>query len=434
MSSLPSTTEVSVILLLAGTIALFSYVGSRILAKFNIPTASGFIISGMVIGNVILPRVQPDFAEQMRIFSDFALGLIGFEIGSKLNLANLKQRLPNLLPLLFIETVGTFGIVLVVMTLWFQNLALGILFGAISAATAPAVTLRVIWETKSEGPFTRTVYFLLAADDFAALVIASFAIEIGLQLWLGASNFNLLTAFSFILFEIAFSLVVGISLGVLLEFVARRETEEGDIIALVIGMILLIVGLTDFFQMSNGILTSMILGMTTENIKEGIDVELAEKIESITMPILVFFFILVGLEFDASFLFKDLDVPSLHQWQTFILLVASLYTLSRFLSKFYMARLGAQLGKNPPKIAKNIGLALQSQGGVALGIAFIVYERLILTGNIALGIFILDVLALSTIATEIIGVFTTRIALERAGEIKKKKSLKKLARQNNKTE
>ncbi len=402
---------------LAGSLAFLGYVGSRIMKKFGIPTTAGFILSGMILGNLFIHQYFPDFPTQFRILSNFALGLIGLQIGTELDLSHIKKYFRNLAPLLFIETFGTFVMVALVMSVWFSSIHLGILFGAIAAATAPAVTVRVMMETKAEGPLTRTVYFLLASDDLIALIIAAAILELALEPWMEAAfqvtlNESLLLTFV----ELFWTILAGIVLGFIFDYISERENELEDLIALVIAVMLILVGFSELTR-ANVILASMIIGIIHSNWGQGKRDEVVEKIETITMPIVVFFFILVGIDFDASLITHSLQLEGFQEWQFTLILVVIVYTLTRTVTKIIMGYLGAMAGKVPKEVRENVGFTLLSQGGVALGISFLVFERLSETGNAELGLFILSVLAVSTVITELIGVFAARFALNRANEI-----------------
>ena len=51
------------------------------------------------------------------------------------------------------------------------SLAMGLLFGAIASATAPAATANVLWEYKTRGPLTAAVLAIVALDDALALLL-----------------------------------------------------------------------------------------------------------------------------------------------------------------------------------------------------------------------------------------------------------------------
>ncbi len=408
---------------LAGALAFLGYVGSRVMKKFGIPTTAGFILSGMILGNIFIHTYFPDFPKQFRILSDFALGLIGLQIGTELDLSHVRKYFRNLTPLLLVETLGTFMIVTVVMSTWFTSIHLGILFGAIAAATAPAVTVRIIMETKAEGPLTRTVYFLLASDDLVALVIAASVLELALEPWMEAAfQVTLNESIMLTITELFWTIVAGIVLGFIFDYISERENDLEDLIALVIAVMLILVGFSEFVR-ANVILASMIIGIIHSNWGQGKREEVVEKIENITMPIVVFFFILVGIDFDVSLITHSLQLPGFQEWQFTLVLVVIVYTLTRTIAKIITGYLGAVAGKVPREVKENVGFTLLSQGGVALGISFLIFERLSDAGNADLGLFILSVLAVSTVITELIGVFAAKFALKRANEIPSEEEL-----------
>src|SRR4030042_5392963 len=85
--------------------------------------------------------------------------------------------------ILLTEGLFAFLIVAVLTTLvgalftgnWQSALALGLVLGAISSATAPAATVDVLWEYKTRGILTRTILAIVALDDGLALLLYGFA-------------------------------------------------------------------------------------------------------------------------------------------------------------------------------------------------------------------------------------------------------------------
>ncbi len=114
--------------------------------------------------------------------------------------------------------------------------------------------------------------------------------------------------------------------------------------------------------------------------------------------------------------FTITEVINLSSWQTEVLYVALIYVIVRGIAKVITSMIGARLAHMPPYISANVGLTLQSQGGVALGIAFIAFERFVSLAHETLGLFILDTLALTTVLTAFVGVTTAKIAFTRVGE------------------
>ena len=71
------------IILLFGLIILGGTFGARLFQKLRIPQVVGYILIGILLGDV-LNLITPEIIEILRPFIMFALGVIGFMIGSEL--------------------------------------------------------------------------------------------------------------------------------------------------------------------------------------------------------------------------------------------------------------------------------------------------------------------------------------------------------------
>jgi hypothetical protein len=100
-----------------------------------------------------------------------------------------------------------------------------------------------------------------------------------------------------------------------------------------------------------------------------------------------------------------------------------IYVVLRTLGKYTGARIGGQLGGAEPLVAKNLGLGLLSQAGVAVGLAINTGTRFLSYGaqGEALGYLIINVITASTFLVQIIGPICVKLAITRAGEIGKGK-------------
>ena len=104
-----------------------------------------------------------------------ALGLIGFRIGTELKLSLLRKYGRSIYSILLSEGLLAFFFVALVVTIFTKKLYLGILFGALASATAPAATTDVLWEYKTKGPLTSILQAVIALDDGLSLILYGFA-------------------------------------------------------------------------------------------------------------------------------------------------------------------------------------------------------------------------------------------------------------------
>ncbi len=122
-----------------------------------------------------------------------------------------------------------------------------------------------------------------------------------------------------------------------------------------------------------------------------------------TGPIMVLFFVISG---------SSLELSVFSQWQ--IVVVGIVFVLSRSVGKIEGAKISSKFMHCEPTVQKYLGITLLPQAGVCLGMAMTAMslgESGIIIRNIAL---------FAVLVYELVGPLLTKIALDRAGEIKEK--------------
>jgi Kef-type K+ transport system membrane component KefB len=156
---------------------------------------------------------------------------------------------------------------------------------------------------------------------------------------------------------------------------------------------------------------NLTLGFVYRNIpKRRLDV--SDKIDILTVPLLATFFILAGTKLDISNLFD-----------TSFLIIAFAYTAMRMLGKVGGAHFGAKLSSAPKHVEDYIGFGLIPQIGITIDLAFIIQKDFVqIGGNVAsISMLILNVILFTSIFTEIFGSLATEYALIKSDEIKTKR-------------
>lgn len=238
-------------------------------------------------------------------------------------------------------------------------LAMGVVIGAISLATAPAVTMAIIEETKAKGPMVATLLGVVSLDN--ALAIIAFAISIGVCANILGSGESL-SAIGFLaqqLISVVFSILLGMSFGLILIGASRFVRHEQGIIVLVVGMVLIsseVPLLSNIFPL----LTNMVFGFVVVNLqKEGRNlVRIPGNIQELMFSL---FFTLAGAHLDLS-LIKSAGILSL------------LIVLGRDGGKFVGGWFGATVSGAPLAVRKYLSFALMPKAGVTLGLSMLVME------------------------------------------------------------
>ena len=182
------------LLLLISTTSVLGYIGGQLIAKIKIPKIVGYVIVGLILGRSLANLITITDAEKLSIITTVALSIMGFGIGCELDLTTLKKLGKSVFVITILEALCAFVIVFSTISLLTRDIALGLLFGAISSATAAAGTIDVLQEYKARGQLTKTIYAVIGLDDAIALIIYGFAAAIAKKLILHNINAGILIA------------------------------------------------------------------------------------------------------------------------------------------------------------------------------------------------------------------------------------------------
>ena len=394
------------VILLLGIVLFLGSAGGRLFQKIKIPQVVGYIAIGIIIGQSGFKLITRESIVNLQGFSSFALALIGFMIGGELKIKTIKKYGSQFTWILIMEAMLAFFVVSVLVTFgsffifhdFKQALALGLLLGAISSATAPAATTDVLWENKTRGPLTTTVLGLVAMDDGVALLLFALGTSVAGAL-LGTATGGLGISLLKLLWEIGGSIAIGSLMGWGLSKLIRGYIEDDKILVFSLGIILLIIGLTQVLDLDT-ILCAMSMGFFMVNFSPKKSKNLFSLVEKFTPPIYVLFFVMVGAKMDLS------SINGL------VALLAALFLIGRTGGKFLGATLGAIISKAPATVRKYLPFCLLSQAGVAVGLSVIAGQ----TFPDPMGGLIVMVVTTTTFVVQLLGPPSVKYAVDKAGE------------------
>ena len=376
--------------------------------KLGLPQVIGQMCIGIVLGISGFQLLGNHNIGDFTVFSELALGIIGFIIGGELRYARLKKIGLSILSITLFES--TFSTLFVFCAVYFysNNLALSFLIGALAAATAPGGTTQVIQEYRARGPLTNTLYGVVGADDAFAIMIYTLAYNVSKTILIAEKGLNFGIVMYHAMTEIFGSIILGCFLGfvfiMLMERLRGNETRQ----LFTLSFVLIASGLALHFNLSL-ILTTMALGIFVGNYKPHQARSYFQSLNQLTTPIYMLFFILIGANFQLALLPK-------------IGLLGIIYIIFRTLGKISGAWFGGVMSDAPSTVKKYLGLCLLSQAGVALGLAIAAQNELNRLGLVHgshlsdLGVLIVNVVTGTTLIFQIIGPLTAKFALQRAGE------------------
>jgi Kef-type K+ transport system membrane component KefB/nucleotide-binding universal stress UspA family protein len=376
----------------------------------KLPSVTGYILAGLLLGPSGFSLVSShESSENLSHFTQIALMLIAFGIGEHLELKKLRRSFKRIGLIALTEICCAFFLVSSACLLaakltgvgggtWvFQDyIALAVLLGAISVATAPAATLHVMREVKASGPLTSTVMTVIAVDNGLAITLFGISLSAVSNL-IGIGNQSFPSAFFASIVEISSSLLLGVIIGLVIDFILQHLRNRGEMLTVGLALLLLCGEIARLMEYS-ALLAGMAAGFTIIN-RDRRDVRLFRALNTFEPPIHVLFFTLAGAHLDISALTAG--------W------LGLVYFLFRVVGKYSGSYLGAKMTNAPLVVCQNLGLTLVPQAGVAIGLIFLV------DGNPQLhrfSVIITPVVLMGIALSEVFGPLSARHAVERAGE------------------
>ena len=378
-------------------VALFVALGlTRITKRFHLPNVTAYLIAGVLVGPFALNILNQDTLDSTGILTSVSLGFIAFSIGDEFKLSTLKQiGKPALVITVFEALMAVVLVDVITIALGFP-LPMCLTLGALAASTAPAATLMIVRQYKADGPLTRMLLPVVAADDAAGLIAYSISINVAVAL-ANHQALALMDTFIMPLGQIALALVIGGLFGFLAAFSHRYFLSHTNRMSICIGVVLICSALAEVSGMS-ALLMCMAAGAVYVNSSNYAE-RVLTYVDDWTYPLFILFFVVSG---------ASLDIYALPK----VGLLGIVYIFVRFAGKWMGSYIGATLTKQSNVVKENIGFALMPQAGVAIGMATLALKQLP-----GYGAQVQTVILAATLIYELIGPLSAKFALARAGEI-----------------
>lgn len=103
-------------ILLLGVVLFGGTLTGRLFQKWKIPQVVGYIGLGLLLGQTGLNFINKEIITNLRPFSTFALGLIGFMIGGELKIQTIKKFGRQFITILLMESLSAFVVVSILIT------------------------------------------------------------------------------------------------------------------------------------------------------------------------------------------------------------------------------------------------------------------------------------------------------------------------------
>lgn len=371
--------------------------GGKIAEYFKLPNVSGYLVAGLLLGPSFTKYVSSGDIDSFSVISELALAIIAFSIGSEFIIKDMLKLGKSIVIITLAEVVGAIALVFSVMYFLFnQPFAFSIVIASMSAATAPAATLLVIKQFNAKGPLTKTILPVVALDDVFGIIAFGVAISLA-KLSVGGHDISFSQMLSGPLIEIGGSLILGLGLGIILSFIAKKSSNRDELQAMTLAAIGIATGLSGIFHFSP-LLTCIMMGTTLVNILHR-SKRVFDSVSDFATPVYVLFFTLAGASLDLSILAS-------------VGLMGLAYISARAGGKALGAYIGAKSVEAEEVVRKYLGLALLPQGGISIGLIVLVRQEL---PQYAMAIS--TIIMFSVLIYEVSGPIFAKIAIEKAGEI-----------------
>jgi len=401
------------ILLTIGLLLIIGYTAGWLLDKAGLPKIIGYIATGIVFSPNSIDFVDVNIIEKTQPLMEVCLSFIAFEVGGALIWSKIKEHekeilsitlLASFFPFVLISAgIFTFGLLFPAI-LPFEPLTLlllALLLGALASPTEPAATLATMHQYKAKGRVTDTILSVAALDDVLGILMFSITTAI-IFIFTGEQTGLFGNPAMNCLYEIGVALLIGATLGIVIEPISLliRIKGEGQWIVIIFSLIIFCVGISKTLQV-DVLLSSMTMGMVVVNKckEQKIIFRILERYTE--ELIFLFFFLLSGLYLDISTV----------QSATALIFI---FVLLRAAGKFIGANTGARLVKADRSIQKYTAGGLLPQGGIVIGLVLSIYQKEQFND---ISEILLTTIMGTMVIHELIGPIAAKLSLMKAGEI-----------------
>lgn len=378
-----------------GIILLAGLAGGRVAQQFKLPSVTGYLLAGFILGPSVMNLITPEINHSMTLVTEFAIGLLSVSVGMELHRHVLKNNGRTLLTISIGNTM--ISLILVTLATYFIGLSFSqaIILGVVSLTVSPAGVMEIVKERKTSGPMTRTLLNLVALDNLISITL--FGLVLSLVQASMQPTFVYTDVIVSIVRDIGLGLLIGAFTGFVFAYFLEKQLLQDKLLVIIISVIMVNNGLAELFNLSP-VLMCIFTGIAITNLTNN-RVRVASTFERINLPVNVMFLTLSGAHIEIGIIYK-------------VGLIGLAYILARLIGRAGGAYLFAQMTDLDKKAKQNIGLGIVPQAGIAIGLVTIAEQTLpSMAGTLS------GVLLTGVIFFEVIGPLIVETGLSRAGEI-----------------
>ena len=277
-------------------IMLFALIGGNICMKARLPSVTGFIVVGLILGPSFTNMINSEIVESMSFVNELAMGILAISLGAELHWATLKRYSKDLPPLVTGEIVLTVFMVSILSYLFGLSVQISIILGVLAITVSPSGIVPVIQEYGGKGPLTQNLLAMVAIDNLIGIMLFGIILALFEGFALGATNGSGLVLT--VVAELFGALAVGVASGYVIVHFLKKKVGNNQFLVILLGMILLNVGIANQFRLS-AMLVNIVSGIVITNLRNR-SMTLSATIDRVQLPIIVVYMTLAGARIDLS--------------------------------------------------------------------------------------------------------------------------------------
>ena len=373
---------------------LVGLTGGWLTSKINLPSVTGYILSGLILGPSVLNIITGDVYNSLGFVNELALGILAISVGTELQRDMIKRLGRDLTILSVANTLLSFALTTAFTYFLGLPITYALVLGALSMTVSPSGVVSMVKETRARGEMTQTLLGLVAFDNLITIIV--FGIVVAFVTSVGNTDANNLTLILSVFLDIIFAGLIGLGVGLFVAFFIRQMLPNDRLLVIIGAAILFNSGIATVLTLSP-ILINIVAGATITNLtnRRGLVSEVISRME---LPIFVVFLTLAGAHLDIAIFAR-------------VGLIGMAYIGGRLIGKVLGAFAASHVTSLSQKSRQNIGLSLLPQAGIAIGLATIAEQSVpgakgVLTGVVLTGV----------VFFEIVGPLILARALKNTGE------------------
>lgn len=382
-----------------GIILTGGLLAEKLVSRYNIPAISSYIVLGIILGPYVLDLTGEGLLSASETLFNIALGFIAFHLGRNFFIDDFKKIGNAVLSISLVETAAAWLFVTAgIYYLTDQPFHIAIIYGSISAATAPATTMMVVRQYKAKGAFTNVLLGVVAIDDAWGIIAFSLSLSVA-KTFMGGHLSEM--SFLFVIMKAFGGILIALALGSFAAYSVSKGSiyvrERRNMLTLILGAIFITTGAAMVLHISP-LLSNMFFGAVLINIDKTA-FRFFDSLQEVDWPLYTIFYVLAGANLEIDLLAS-------------MGYIALLYIILRCAGKIGGAYAGGLVVGTGKNVRNYMGFALIPQAGVALGLALLAKANFPQMGDA-----IFATIMATTVLYELFGPMATRYALLKAGDL-----------------